>query len=90
MQNSTNEIEERGNCSVKIINKIISTEEARVVENCEFILYVWRANKHSNFKALDKYKNDLVYVPGTGSSSIVGTLKANGAANIICKLLIKK
>ena len=71
-----NEIEERGNCSVKIINKIISTEEARVVENCEFILYVWRANKHSNFKALDKYKNDLVYVPGTGSSSIVGTLES--------------
>ena len=73
------DILQRIDCNIILLNKVLSVNDAKVVEDADIILYVWSANKHSNFKALNKFRHKFIYVKGTGSASIVKALEEHAS-----------
>lgn len=69
------EIATRSEANVFVVNSSVADAATDRARNADCVLLVWAAISHSVFRAFDGARDKLVYVPGTGSSSIVMALE---------------
>lgn len=69
------EIEERTGRPVDLVTELVAGKATAHAKRADVVLFVWSASKHAVFRAFDDVRERLVYVPGTGASSIVLALE---------------
>ena len=72
-KNAKREIESRAESSVHIYSEGLTNLNASL--NADVILFVWRKTSHEAYRVFDNHRDKLVYVPGSGSSSIIHALE---------------
>ncbi len=68
-------IHDRSNADVLVVDELVAGSATASARSADVILLVWAATKHSVFRAFDDVRDKLVYVQGTGLSSIVLALE---------------
>ena len=70
-KNAAKELAERTGAKVTIVTSLVSDGLTRNAAGADIILYVWAASTHATYRAFDFNRDRLVYVQGTGASSII-------------------
>ncbi len=68
-------IHDRSNAAVVVVDGVVAGPTTDSAKTAEVILLVWAATKHAVFRAFDDVRDKVVYVQGTGISSIVLALE---------------
>jgi len=68
-------IRERSRADVLVVDDFVAGSGTASARSADVILLVWAATKHSVFRAFDDVRGKLVYVQGTGPSSIMLALE---------------
>lgn len=68
-------IVERSGAEVVLVNEVVAGASTDSALTADVILLVWAATKHAVYRAFDDVRNKVVYVQGTGISSIVLALE---------------
>lgn len=74
------QIEARTKADVIVVTDHAAGEGTSSAATADVILFVWGATKHAVYRAFDKVRDRLEYVPGTGSASIVRALERRAGA----------
>ena len=67
--------EARSPAKVFVVSSSVADEATERARNADCILLVWSGISHAAFRAFDGDREKIVYVPGSGSSSIVFALE---------------
>ena len=65
------EIQLRTKADVVIVTSLVQDGLTKTAKSADVILLVWAACSHAVYRAFDDCRERVVYVQGTGSSSIV-------------------
>lgn len=65
------ELQRRTGANVVIVTSTSADDLTRTAETADLILFVWAACTHAVYRAFDHVRENLVYVQGTGPSSII-------------------
>jgi len=74
------ELENRSGATVTLITGLVQSAFTTAARDADLILFVWAACSHAVYRAFDNCRERLVYVQGTGASSIIAA--AEGWANL--------
>jgi hypothetical protein len=69
------QIEARSGAKVFVVGSSVADEATDRARNADCVLLVWSAISHATFRAFDGAREKLVYVQGTGASSIIMALE---------------
>ena len=69
------QIEARSGARVNVVSSSVADDATDRACNADCILLVWSAISHAAFRAFDAVRDKIVYVPGTGASSIIMALE---------------
>jgi hypothetical protein len=68
-------IAKRTDATVFVVNETVVGPATHRAQTADVVLFVWAATKHAVFRAFDSMRERLVYVQGSGASSIVLALE---------------
>jgi hypothetical protein len=75
-EQAADEIQKRSGAKVTVVLSTTAGAETLLACTADVVLFVWLASTHAVFRAFDTYdRQRLVYVQGTGASSIVKSLE---------------
>lgn len=65
------ELQSRTNAEVIVVTSLVQDGLTKTAKAADLILFVWAASSHAVYRAFDDCRSRLVYVQGTGTSSII-------------------
>ena len=65
------ELQARTGAEVILVTSLVQDGLTKAAQRADIILLVWAACSHAVYRAFDEHRERLVYVQGTGTSSIV-------------------
>ena len=66
-----------------LVTGLVQDGVTRVAQTADIILFVWAACTHAVYRAFDAHRERLVYVQGTGVSSIVAAAERQARRQVL-------
>ena len=74
-ESAARELQSRTNAEVIVVTSLVQDGLTKTAKAAGVILFVWAACSHAVYRAFDDCRSRVVYVQGTGTSSIVAAAK---------------